>query len=931
MVVTGGVGAGALAVRDACELVERDAERAALDAAVGVLADGGSRAVVVRGEPGAGRSHLLCEVIDRAERAGALVVTARARPLESDVRFGVAAQLFAALPETFPEDWSGGDPRTAGRVDPGAGRADLPRLCCALLTAARRRPLVVVVDDVQWADPESDALLRMVLRRLHHAPVLVVVATDGAQPSLVDDGAVASEDCTVLRLRPLSEDGVRRLCHTVCGVPPDEEFVRAAVAATGGRPGVLVPALREFAGSAVPAAPAADGFAALAAAHRAAQVTAVLDSLPRQALDLLRALAVVGEDLELRFVCSIAGAGGVRAEAAEWLRAAGLAVGGERMRPADPVVAERVLAGMAVWAREALHASAAELAHRIAAPDRVVGRILLGAPPLGASWAPGVLRRAARRALLAGRDADAVALLERALREPAPPGERFRLLFDLALAQARNRPEGSDRTLVRVTTSAWGGLDRARAADLLVLRGDLDTARRVLSGRLTGRSTEDEPGHAELSALHAFVVTVLVDGEELALQRQELPDDPVSAGVAAWRTAVAGADRARTRELARVALAPPSAEQPLALPRLSACAALALADEVAEAEAGLTAVLVDARRRGVRVAAAMALLGLAWLALRAGGLDEAESHLDEAEAELPPSSWAPLLRPLPLACRAVVALERGRVADAERVLATELPVAAERGIAWTPLLHARGAVRLAAGDPAGALRDLQECGRRLAGKRWDNPALLGWRVRAVEALHALGDAAGARALLAEETRAAAAWGTPTVLGAANLVAGTLVEDRAAGRPWLLRAERVLRGSPARLLHAKAQVAAALALRDQGSAADAAALLEQAASTARDCGAHLLDARIGSLRARGSHAVEHQPRDPDFARLATRVGLSPAEARAVELAAGGLANPEIAGVLGVTRRTVELHLTSAYRKLGIPGRVALAAVLEGERA
>ncbi|MBP2336798.1 DNA-binding CsgD family transcriptional regulator/KaiC/GvpD/RAD55 family RecA-like ATPase [Saccharothrix coeruleofusca] len=906
--MTRGAGACARAVRDSGELVERDSERGVLDAVVRMLGAGRSHAVVVRGEPGVGRSRLLAEVVTEADRVGAVVVAARARLPESDVRFGVAAQLFSALPDADPDGWSTAD------------RADLPRLCQVLLAAARRRPLVVVVDDAQWVDPESDALLRMLLRRLHHAPLVVAVATDGSRPDPADEEALPPEDCAVLRPLPLSEDGVRLLCRAVCGTAPDDEFVRAAAAATGGRPGVLVPALREFADGGEPVASGVDRFAALVAEHRTGRLDAVLDGLRGSALDLLRALAVVGDDLELRFVRSIAGS--VRREEADQLRTAGLAVGQERMRPADPVVAERALAGMAVWARRALHASAAELAHRIAAPDQVVGRILLGAPAVGSSWAPGVLHRAARRALAAGRDAEAATLLERALREPASPGERLRLLFDLALAQARHRPEGSDRTLVRIITGGWGGPDRARAADLLALRGDLATVRRLLAGRLTGRSAKDQPGHPELSALHAFVATVLVDGEELALRRQELPDDPVGAGVAAWRLAVAGVDLDRTRALARAALAAPPADQPLVLPRLSACAALVLADEADEAAAGLTAVLVDARRRGVRVAAAAALLGLAWLALRAGRLDEADGCLDQARAELPTASWAVLPQPLWLACRALVALERGRITDARRVLATELPVAAERGIAWAPLLYARGQVRLAAGDPRGALRDLQECGRRLAGKRWDNPALIGWRARAAQALDALGDAGGARALLAEETRAATAWGTPTVLGAVDLTAGSLSGDRAEAQSRMLRAERVLRDSPARLLHARAQLAAARVLRERGNAAEAAPLLEQAARTTRDCGARPLARAVDSLRTRGARPVEHHRNDAVLARA----GLSPAETRAVELAASGLANPEIAGALGVTRRTVELHLTSAYRKLGIRGRAGLPAVL-----
>ncbi|MBY8854455.1 LuxR family transcriptional regulator, partial [Saccharothrix sp. MB29] len=80
------------------------------------------------------------------------------------------------------------------------------------------------------------------------------------------------------------------------------------------------------------------------------------------------------------------------------------------------------------------------------------------------------------------------------------------------------------------------------------------------------------------------------------------------------------------------------------------------------------------------------------------------------------------------------------------------------------LLHARAAVSLASGDPVSALHDLLDCGRRLAGRGRGNPALVDWRPLAAEALVRLDRADEARTLLAEESRAAAAWGTASSVG-----------------------------------------------------------------------------------------------------------------------------------------------------------------------
>jgi len=110
-----------------------------------------------------------------------------------------------------------------------------------------------------------------------------------------------------------------------------------------------------------------------------------------------------------------------------------------------------------------------------------------------------------------------------------------------------------------------------------------------------------------------------------------------------------------------------------------------------------------------------------------------------------------------------------------------------------------------------------------------------------------------------------------------------------------------------------------ALRRRGRRADARALLRPAADVAQRCGA-------GPLAERAHQELLACGARPRRLVLSGVDALTPSERRIAELAARGLANREIAQALFLTVRTVEMHLTGAYRKLGISSRRQLAAAL-----
>lgn len=931
-------------VRDEHLAVLDRTQRAVLDGVLLTVRGGGSRALVVSGAPGTGRSTMLAAAADTARRLGITVAFGRAVPGERHVGLGVAGQLFDALPGALPPDWQPDFWHEPAGVD------RLARLCSALSAAARRNPLALLVDDVSWADSASDTLLRMMLRRLHHAPLALIATTSGHWPSSppgspeggsADGDAAPPADDLLMRLGPLTPTEVRDACRRICGRASDPEFTAGALALSAGNPTVLAGALTDYArGGGHPTGEPGTVFAGLVAEHRRGQVVAVLDTLPRGAIEVLRLLAVADGDLDLDVLTSIIGAVGRPADVLAQLRASGLVTQSPQpVRAADAVVRERVLAGMPVPGRRALHSAVAELAHRVAAPDSVVSRILLGAhrPPGG--WSVGALRRAAATALDAGRPETAAALVECALGGHLTIDQRADLLLDLAGTIVGDRPEAADRALALVVASPGGDPEtsgrRLRAVDLLLGRGAAGVARRAITTRLAALGPTVNPVEQEerdaLGILDRLARSMTQPPATETGMPAARPDGPVAAGVAALGFATRGLDRDRSVALATAALAPSFDDQPLATPRLAACSALLQADEFAASEAGLAAVLGEARRRRLRPTAAAALLGLATHALYCGRLDEAAGHLAEADAELPPSAWHPLARPFVEADRVLVDVRRGDLGSAERLMESLRRTGdggvcdIERGFAWAYYLYARGVHALEAGDPTSAAHDLRECGRRLAARRWRNPLLIRWRPMLARAVHDMGGPeTDVRSLLEADRQAAEAWGTASATGSADLAAGVLLDamgDPAASE-LLASAERSLRTTGLRLRHAEALVALGVNRGDTD-------LFTEARRIAVTLGGLPLRDRIDrELRTASSPAGRQQvaPRPRAAADSLVLAKLSAAEGRVVELAVAGMSNPEIADALSVTRRTVELHLSRAYRKLGVSSRGELPGLV-----
>ncbi len=229
-------------------LVGRELELERIDAALDSLDAGEPGWLVIEGEPGIGKSRLLAELRDRAEARGHIVLHGQAAEFERDRPFGVVvetidpyleAQLegsLAGAPERLREELGAVFPSLRGSDGSPAAIGDeryrSHRAARSLLELlAERKPLVIALDDLHWADEATIELLGALLRRPAAAAVLVIAAyrPGSAPPQLL--AALAAPLTAKLELSALSEAEAATLLGEV-----ETETVAAIYRHGGGNP-----------------------------------------------------------------------------------------------------------------------------------------------------------------------------------------------------------------------------------------------------------------------------------------------------------------------------------------------------------------------------------------------------------------------------------------------------------------------------------------------------------------------------------------------------------------------------------------------------------------------------------------------------------------------------------------------------------------------
>jgi DNA-binding CsgD family transcriptional regulator len=235
----------------------------------------------------------------------------------------------------------------------------------------------------------------------------------------------------------------------------------------------------------------------------------------------------------------------------------------------------------------------------------------------------------------------------------------------------------------------------------------------------------------------------------------------------------------------------------------------------------------------------------------------------------------------------------------------------------------RGRLWIERGEVERGVDELLALGQMTRQVPFDNPALFAWRRFAVDGLLRLGRGEEARKLADEELEIARRWGARHEIGA-SLRARGLVEGGAAGQRLLEEAVEMLDGTEAQLQHARALIDLGAAYRRDGQRTRAREVLTRGVDLALRTG-------VLGLVERGNEELGATGARPRRALQTGLDSLTPSERRVAELAADNLTNKEIAQALFVTVKTVEVHLSSVYRKLELGSRRELAPVLAAAEA
>ena len=880
-------------------ILERDAELAALAAAIAAAEAGHGTLALVEGPAGIGKTTLLRAA---CRGPGARVLTARGLALEQGFPYGIVRQLLdpvrgedglmdgAAALAARVFDWA-----EAGPVEDDVRYAAMHGLYWLVANLAARQPLVLAVDDAHWADAPSLRWLAHLAARVEHLPVALLLAVrDGPdEPELLGELRAAG---TRIRLGPLGPDATAALVRRRLGAVPgdgvsgaDAQLGRDWHASTGGNPFLLealATALRDGDQKAEPIAQA---------------VLRRIGPEGPEAGRLTRALAVLGGPAPLRQAAALAGLDlPAAARLADRLRAADVLAPGSVLEFAHPIVRTAVYESIPPGERALAHAEAARLLERDGAHAERLALHLLRSEPGADPRVAALLRAAAAAATGRGDPGAAAACLRRALDEPPPAADRPGLLLELGIALARERSPAAVPTLREAVELA--GPDAALlAARVLGIWAYHAEAAAICRNALSGPVPDDLADSLQAELFQNAVISGETVAEAVTLPRR-------TGRSAAWgvNDALLAATSADGGAITLPAL---DRISPDSLGAVYALLVLIWTGEFEVAGRICDTVLADARRRGSMSMVAHASCLHSMIMRRLGRLEEAADAarlaLDFKLATSPPLAvaWAAAL--------GVEALTRlGRLDEADAMAG----VAAGRNPpeGWTHTLtfrQARGALRVAQHRPDEALADLLAAGEGWQALGVTNPAVASWRTAAVAAYRALGQHDEAAALAAEQLALARKAGRPLTLGIALRVHGDLAE-----------AIGVLEASPARYELALALADHGASLRRSGQRTQAREPLLRALDLAERTGAAGLAAEVKrELLAAGAR--------PRRAALTGPDALTAGERRVAALAADGASNRQIAEHLFVTQATVETHLRHAFRKLNITSRADLPATLD----
>ncbi|TDC25353.1 helix-turn-helix transcriptional regulator [Streptomyces sp. 8K308] len=916
--------------------VDREQDLHILREAYTACLNGWGQLVVVSGGVACGKTELTRAFAKHAVDEGAVLLSATGSHAEQTLPFGLLRQLFHGVDPFRMIDLSSGSLNSAAdspTIDRDCAGV-LDELCEELIQLATNRPVVITVDDIQFADKPSLRALLYLERRLRTSRVLLVF-TEWTLPNagydLFRSEIVRPLQTVHLQLAPLSRAGIGRLLDEELGPKLAESLAAECHALSGGNP-LLVRALidDQRALRHHQAIPLTDGTLAVGQQFTRALI-ACLRRWGRTPYDVACGLGILWEN---RPSHSLLGElldiepGDVR-RAVDVLETAGLATGGQLRHSA---VRTAVLESVSPAEQAALHLKAAELLHGREARAADIAAQLMAADRLGATvrgrWAVDALRQAAQDHLLSHRFDAVPGWLDLAARGCVDGNERAEVLSLLLRVEWARRPSVASRHLAALEAARADGHlsqdDVLYLAKYLLWYGHLDELGEVLTA--IADSASSDPAAPGSLGLTVEWLRFLCPPAGQGIARHMASPQMVSGTT--WARAVDMLDRIRAGGPREAIIA--AAEQVLSSSplrdetidlQLSALLALLYVDGDQRAEALCQLLLADAISQHAPVWRAMIGAIYALILSRRGDLAGAGRQAKTAQDLFTGQGWGVAIG-IPLSVRVAVATRTGRYAEASAALHLPVPEAMFQTQFGLFYLYERGLFYLATNRVHSAMADFTRCGELMRQWNLDVQTLVPWRLGAARTHLAMGNPRAARALVEEQFAGSAPIGPRTRGMFLRVLAATSEpEDRV---DLLRESVKLLAEGGDQFELSGALRELSLALQASGEASEARAVSARAAQ---------LD------RWYGDEPPHPEPLHPDALPLADPIGrhmssalwkvgaLSEAERRVAVLAALGLTNREISAKLYITVSTVEQHLTRVYRKLKVNRRTDLPADLD----